>query len=218
MTQIRFAWERALGASDLKPTTRHVLLTLATFFNSQGTCFPSQETIARHSGLTVRAVRKHLQEAIGSGWLSASQSSRRTSKLYSATIPGDAHTSSNCPESESLARKHIPGGRELDVRSDRHNVPTNTSTNTTRKSKWTYATDAGFEALWAAFPRAAWASKLEVFQEWSRLSVEQRDDCVRAAVHLGAAHHTSTVALPPGAQVAGTPDLLTWLRRRSWRG
>jgi len=61
-----WSWRHAVLQSDLPATTRHVLLTLSCFMNEVGTgCYPTQEQIAAATGLTDRAVRKHLEIACG---------------------------------------------------------------------------------------------------------------------------------------------------------
>jgi hypothetical protein len=53
---------------DIQPCgTKFVLVTLANYANSDGYCYPSQETLAKDTGLSVRAVRDHIGklEAVG---------------------------------------------------------------------------------------------------------------------------------------------------------
>lgn len=65
-----WSWRHKILKSDLPSTTRHVLLTLSCFMNDVGGgCYPTQEQLAEASGLTDRAVRKHLELAEQKGWL-----------------------------------------------------------------------------------------------------------------------------------------------------
>ncbi|CAN5219107.1 hypothetical protein BH09SUM1_BH09SUM1_26320 [soil metagenome] len=48
------------GAADLPMTARMTLLQLCRFANTKGECFPSQDEIARRSGVTPRSVRRAL--------------------------------------------------------------------------------------------------------------------------------------------------------------
>jgi hypothetical protein len=90
----RWEW-RELFASEhgpADPSTRLILFVLALHMNQQGdTAFPSQETIAKRSGLSVRSVRTHLDHAVNGGWLRISKKSRRGQAWfvheYTATIP-----------------------------------------------------------------------------------------------------------------------------------
>ena len=69
-TSRAWSWRHAILKSDLSPTTRHVLLTLSCYMNDLGGgCYPTQEDLAKASGLSDRAVRKHLELAESLGWL-----------------------------------------------------------------------------------------------------------------------------------------------------
>ena len=75
----RWQW-RELFASKHGPAdsgTRLVLFVLALHMNQEGgNAFPSQETIAKRSGLSVRSVRRHLDAAAKADWLRISQKAR----------------------------------------------------------------------------------------------------------------------------------------------
>lgn len=65
-----FSWRKAILKSDLQPTTRHVLLTLACHMNDAGeSCFPSIKLLCEETGLSNRAVITHLQKATEIGWI-----------------------------------------------------------------------------------------------------------------------------------------------------
>jgi hypothetical protein len=67
-----FSWREALLESNLAPTAKHVLLTLACHMNDLGNgCFPSTKTLARQTGLSERSVCTHLKEAKKAGWIVA---------------------------------------------------------------------------------------------------------------------------------------------------
>lgn len=69
-----WSWRHAILKSDLAPTTRHVLLTLSCYMNDMGGgCYPTQEDLAKASGLSDRAVRTHLEIAETQGWLKRSE-------------------------------------------------------------------------------------------------------------------------------------------------
>ncbi len=93
-TAFRFKWERALRQSGLPPSTRLVLLALASYMDTDGTrAFPSQLTLARDTGLSDRTVRGHLARAIAEGWLVCIARGHRRgdgttrSNSYAAKIP-----------------------------------------------------------------------------------------------------------------------------------
>lgn len=74
-----------------QPTTRLVLLVLASHMNDQGYCFPSIELLALESGCSEKSVRRHLKFANAEGWfrriagMGYSQGWRRYE--YEASIP-----------------------------------------------------------------------------------------------------------------------------------
>lgn len=56
--------------ADLAAPTKHVLHVISTYMNSHGEgAFPTIETIADKSGLSVRTVKNHIPLAVDSGWL-----------------------------------------------------------------------------------------------------------------------------------------------------
>lgn len=66
-----WSWRHAITRSDLRPTTRHVLLNLSMYMDEAGgSCFPSIDQQAKATGLTTKAVKKHLDLAGEAGWLS----------------------------------------------------------------------------------------------------------------------------------------------------
>lgn len=65
-----YTWRAAILKSGLKPTTRHVLLTLSCHVNDVGqSAYPSTKLLAEETGLSERAVITHLHEASEAGWL-----------------------------------------------------------------------------------------------------------------------------------------------------
>jgi hypothetical protein len=80
-TRVAWTWRHAVCASDLAPTTRHVLLTLSMFMNELGeSCHPSTADICRYSGLDKKTVLKHVAAAREAGWIDVSQHGYRGQK------------------------------------------------------------------------------------------------------------------------------------------
>jgi hypothetical protein len=76
----RWQWRELLASEEgpEDPSTRLVLFVLALHMNQQGlNAFPSQETIAKRSGLSARAVRTHLRRAEKAHWLKIYQKPRK---------------------------------------------------------------------------------------------------------------------------------------------
>jgi hypothetical protein len=69
-----FVWRKAfLASDDLEPSTRLVLLVIACHMDKNGNdSYPSQERLARETGLARRSVWTHIQEAVAKGWLKVS--------------------------------------------------------------------------------------------------------------------------------------------------
>lgn len=89
-----FVWRGAVLASDLPPTTRFVLLTLGCHMNDAGeSCFPSIETIAKESGLSISAVTRNLGFAKASGWIICEKHGYKNSKWsrndYKISFPSE---------------------------------------------------------------------------------------------------------------------------------
>ncbi len=69
-----WSWRHAILDSGLKPTTRHVLLTIGCSMNDKGEgCFPTTKQLAVETGLSERAVCEHIALAIDAGWLASFQ-------------------------------------------------------------------------------------------------------------------------------------------------
>jgi hypothetical protein len=91
----RFAWERAVRASDLPATPRLAAYALATFMDRDGSsCYPSVATIAGAMGVRdVRTVRRALDVLAAGGWVHRERGGgrRRTgayvTNVYLPTIP-----------------------------------------------------------------------------------------------------------------------------------
>jgi hypothetical protein len=69
-----WSWRHAIIKSALPATTRHVLLTISCYMNETGDgCYPTQEQLAEATGLSIRAVRQHLEVAETAGWIKRSE-------------------------------------------------------------------------------------------------------------------------------------------------
>lgn len=88
-------WRRALRHPNgpRSPIVRHVLLTLATWGDSQGgSMFPGTETLAVATALARNTVAKALKTAIADGWVDRSERNRhgpygKPRFCYEATVP-----------------------------------------------------------------------------------------------------------------------------------
>ena len=65
-----FSWRQAFMESDLQPSTKLVLHTIASHMNAMGSgAFPSVQTIMRQASLSKNSVLTHIEAAVSSGWL-----------------------------------------------------------------------------------------------------------------------------------------------------
>ncbi|WP_416877953.1 helix-turn-helix domain-containing protein [Litorimonas sp.] len=110
-----WSWQDAITESDLKATTRLVLLTLATFMNAKNTAaHPTQEELARCSGLSIRAVKSNLKLAIDAGFLEVSKhgfgGQKWANNQYKAVMPTPSKGSAaGAPDSEKVVQQ-VPKG------------------------------------------------------------------------------------------------------------
>lgn len=86
-----WSWRRAVIASNLPPTTKHILLTLSCHVPEIGdAAWPSVATLADETGLHPDTVRDHLKSVVGS-WLARRErhedSGRQTSNSWVLTMP-----------------------------------------------------------------------------------------------------------------------------------
>ncbi len=89
-------WMHAIRDSNLPSTTRHVLLTLGTYMNPDGSnAFPATKTLARSTGYSERTVCTHLENAAKSGFILRNKrgpgyGQSWAKNMYQACIPKSA--------------------------------------------------------------------------------------------------------------------------------
>lgn len=87
-----FSWRGSICDSDLPPTSRHVALTLSLHMSERGdSCWPSQTTLAKETGLNPETVKDHLRRLNETGWLlkkvERSKDRCGTKVYYEAVVP-----------------------------------------------------------------------------------------------------------------------------------
>jgi hypothetical protein len=80
-------WQDVVLDCALGKTTNLAALTLSTWMDGKGGCFPSRETIAARAGLSVRAVDGALAGLEQAGLLQIEHSRGRRRNVYCATLP-----------------------------------------------------------------------------------------------------------------------------------
>lgn len=115
---LKVAWE-----ADLPTATKFVLVSLADQANDDGVCWPGQESIARRTGLTSRAVRNNLNALREGGWIEitrrAGDGAGRQTNVYRLSANGannrqpEARSGRGQPESDD--RQPEPGSYKPSV-------------------------------------------------------------------------------------------------------
>jgi hypothetical protein len=88
-----FTWRSAICDSSLPPTARLVAFAISFYMNERGgSCHPGPTRLARDTGLSLRAVKKHLVDLEDTGWLlvvdrGGQTGERRRANSYEARIP-----------------------------------------------------------------------------------------------------------------------------------
>lgn len=102
---IRKVWRLPASVGSVK---RLVLLAIADNATDEGYAWPSQKTLARKTGLSVRSVQVHIAELVQDGWLSIDRIPRRAGRW--------------CRNAYQMqldrAQEPAPGDRAQDVRLD----------------------------------------------------------------------------------------------------
>lgn len=132
-----YTWRQSILDSGLRPTTRHVLLTLSCYINDAGqSAYPSTITLAQKTGLSERAVITNLHEAAKAGWLKIRKHGFGGQKwarneYYPTTPTGDFDTEGAEPasvpkkEKKKKALNLLPEGTEPNDKKALNEVPTN---------------------------------------------------------------------------------------------
>src|SRR5689334_16635412 len=106
----RFLWqESVLACPKLTPTQKTVLTRLALFLNiKNGRCNPSVETLARGTGLTVRAVQKALAAAERLAFIRRKLGGGRCiTSSYELRLPPAETLNAEAPISEMVHRETV---------------------------------------------------------------------------------------------------------------
>lgn len=90
----RLDWQLAIRESGLRPSARHVALTLALRMDEKGVCWPSLDTLAAETGLSEKTVRLRRDDLVEAGWLVVERHRGRRGRsenvsVYRATFPSE---------------------------------------------------------------------------------------------------------------------------------
>lgn len=129
-----FTWQSAVLKSDCQSTTKYILLVVGTYMNQHGTgAWPSYNTLAEASSLDRSTVVRHIDLAVGQGWLRKTLRPRpgfdHESNVYEICYPQNP----KC-DLEGSGTKQPPSGTEQ-PRVVAQNHPNTPSINTPKNTK-----------------------------------------------------------------------------------
>lgn len=110
-----FVYNRAVRASKLPATARHVAMTLATYAGKAGEAYPAQKTLEGGTGWARRTVNDALNTLEGQGWLTrVKRGHKGRATLYRLHVPDAAPTAG--AGSESVRMSPPPDVQEATTR------------------------------------------------------------------------------------------------------
>jgi hypothetical protein len=195
-------WRRAFEASNLHPTTRHILGTLIGFMGPNGdNCFPSIADVAKRSGRDRGTVSEHIAKAQAAGWLRVDSAGwtgpQHARKTYIARWPDSVFDEGNSASYLTIVATGCDAGVDPDrcgttpppdaVQSSAYKTSPQTSPNNSPEK-----TSAGADGIadrkrirkhflvWlAAYPNFEQYSDAEARKWWFKLSEDDRRECIR---------------------------------------
>jgi len=225
-----WSWRHSLLKSDLPATTRHVLLTISCFMNDVGGgCYPTQEQLAEATGLSDRAVRKHIDEAVEAGWLVKKEHGFRGQKWrnheyeaawptqYLVGQPSEGEEPASAPLGEG-AERHSEGA-ERDDKKVRNDVPTILPVHPSnqRSVDARAALREEFEInIWGDFPQNPNSDPVSAFEAYAALSPADRTACMRGVARLSIRFEETQTDEPLDQRLKFHPHLGKWIRERRW--
>lgn len=198
-----FSYQHAIRKSNLEPTTKLVLYTIATYMALDGTgCFPSYSTIADSCGLGRSTAIAHVKKAVEAGFLAKAtrrdDDGEHTSNLYQAMMP----------EGSPLAGPPSPAAGPRVVQQRDPKYPFDLPNEQTPKSPKGAEPVSGFDEFWDAYPRKV--GKPNALKAWKRLKPDI--STVLAALKRQKASEQWTK--DDGQFI---PHPTTWLNREGWQ-
>jgi hypothetical protein len=228
---LSWSWRHAVLKSDLPATTRHVLLTISCFMNDVGGgCYPTQEKLAEASGLTDRAIRKHIDDAVSAGWLKKKEHGFRGQKWrsyeYEAAWPGETADPQDVvgraergsgPFDGEGAEPHAQGA-EPDDKKVRNDVPTILPEypSSERKSARDQLRKEFDHNIWTEFPRNPNSNRTAAFNAFVALPPSERIACIRGVARVALRFEESPTDEPLDRRLKYHPHLATWIKQRGW--
>lgn len=225
-----WSWRHAVLKSSLPATTRHVLLTISCFMNDVGGgCYPTQEQLAEASGLSDRAVRQHIDDAVKAGWLVRKEHGFRGQKWrnheYEAAWPtqdAEATALQVVERAEAGSGPFLEGaephaeGAEPDDKKVRKDVPPILPEHSSNQRVDARARQDFEENVWAEFPRNPSSDFGAAFDEYLKLTPEDRIGCKRGVLRVAIRFDETVTDETMDRRLQFHKHLHKWIANRGW--
>jgi len=179
------------------PTAKIVLLALGRYSNGIGECFPSRDTLADDSCLSVRTIVSAIQWLETNGYIRV-ESRNGTSNLYIITAMED----------EMNEPTRAKSAHEVDSNITKLEFTKKVSLSSRAKSARPHA-NPFFEAFWNAYPR-------RIGKGAARISFARACDFANPNDIVQAAIVYSQHCLDQGTEIQFIPHPSTWLNQERW--
>jgi len=182
---------------NLKPGQLVTLLKIADHVNSDGSCWPSVEHIARQTNQNEKTIRRHLQFFVDSGLLDrehrAGTGRGRKTNVY--RLKGIL---SDCPE----------GQKDISEGAKGHQVSVSPPIYTNHQYKPSISgRPSGFDLFWSAYPRKV--KKKQAREIWNRKRLDEQTELLVADVQ-------NRIATDGQWAEGFTPHPTTYLNGERW--
>jgi len=154
---------RIWAEETLSPTPRLILLSLADHANDEGVCYPSIARLCKRTGLSERAIQKHIGELAASGWL----------MIDRAAGPKGCNVFTVCTPA------HDAPPHDMHPRTTCANTPAPRAPKPSRETSVSKNTrDALFADFWDAFPHRNGAKKdrAKAKTKWDAIARQGKHD------------------------------------------
>ena len=188
--RISWTWRHAIIKSDLKATTKHILLTLSCFMNDMGKgCYPTTKQLAEAASLSERATCEHLDIARQHGWINVKRHGFGGRKYrnheYEASWPSASDSLTEDQQDEAqLTDPHaqLTDSDDSDSLTEgQSNVPSKASEKDTSRKPKRISYPDDFQSFWKGYPTDKLMSKAEALKAWNKLA---NDDKLLATASL----------------------------------
>lgn len=194
-----------------------------------GGCYPTQEQLAEASGLSDRAVRQHIDDAVKAGWLIRKEHGFRGQKWrnheYEAAWPAQDAVAADLHVDEGAERGSGPfvegaephaEGAEPDDKKVRKDVPPILPVHSSSQREGERARQDFDENVWSEFPRNPSSNRAKAFDEYQQLSPSDRIACKRGVLRVAIRFDEAATDEPLDKRLKFHQHLHKWISARGW--